>query len=116
MGIVRQELDVQREASVFSNEIQRVEAPATEVFHEGQHVRIRMRRRLDERSVMIPLRNGFPLYASDRTAQCFTVLDSCGRRVASAIRLRDFGLHLMFDKPAASGDYFIRTQGPVGRA
>lgn len=116
MGVGRQELDVQREASVFPKKIHQDEAPATEVFHEGQHVRIRVRRRLDERSVMIPLRNGFPLYASDRTAQCFSVLDSCGRRVASAIRLSDFGLHVMFDKPAASGDYFIRTQGPVGQA
>ncbi len=116
MSVRELELDVQREASVFPKEIQRFEAPATEVFHEGQHVRIRVRRRLDERSVMIPLRNGFPLYASDRTAQCFSVLDSCGRRVASAIRLRDFGLHVMFDKPATSGDYFIRTQGPLGQA
>lgn len=116
MGVGERQLDVQREASVFPKEIQGVEASATEVFHEGQYVRIRVRRRLDERSVLIPLRNGFPLYASDRTAQCFSVLDSCGRRVASAIRLRDFGLHLMFDKPASSGDYFIRTQTPMGRA
>jgi len=116
MSIGERQLDIKRNTSVFSEDIQGVEAPAIEVFHEGQHVRIRVRRRLDERSVMIPLRNGFPLYASDRTAQCFTVLDSCGRRVASAIRLRDFGLHVMFDKPAASGDYFIRTQGPVGQA
>lgn len=111
-----QELDARQEASVFSNQIQGLSTSITEVFHEGQHVRIRVRRRLDERSVMIPLRNGFPLYASDRTAQCFTVLDSCGRRVASAIRLRDYGLHLMFDKPAVSGDYFIRTETPVGQA
>ncbi len=116
MSVGERHMDVQRETSVFSKKIQGVDAPVTEVFHEGQHVRIRVRRRLDERSLMIPLRNGFPLYASDRTAQCFSVLDSCGRRVASAIRLPEFGLHVMFDKPAASGDYFIRTQGPVGRA
>ncbi len=116
MSVGERQLGIQRKASIFPQETQRLEAPVTEVFHEGQHVRIRVRRRMDERSMMIPLRNGFPLYASDRTAQCFSVLDSCGRRVASAIRLSDFGLHLMFDKPAASGDYFIRTQGPVGQA
>lgn len=116
MSVGERQLDVEIGTPVFPKEIQEVEVSATEVFHEGQHVRIRVRQRLDERSMMIPLRNGFPLYASDRTAQCFSVLDSYGQRVASAIRLTDFGLHVMFDKPAASGDYFIRTQGPVGRA
>lgn len=116
MGVGETQVDVKRKTSVFPQEIQGVEAPVAEVFHEGQHVRIRIRRRLDERTAMIPLRNGFPLYATDRAAQCFSVLDSCGRRVASAIRLRDFGLHLVFDKPASSGDYFILTQTPMGRA
>ena len=103
-------------ATVFSNEFQDVERRDAEIYHEGGHVRIRVTRRLDERALSIPLRNGFPLYASDRTAQCFTVLDSHGRRAASAIRVRDFGLHVMFDAPPMGGDYFIYTQTPVGRA
>lgn len=105
-----------RGATVFSNEFQDVKRQDAEIYHEGRQVRIRITRRLDERAVTIPLRNGFPLYAPDRTAQCFTVLDSHGRRVASAIRIRDFGLHLMFDAPPVDGDYFIHTQTPVGRA
>lgn len=105
-----------RGATVFSNEFQDVKRRDAEIYHEGDHVRIRITRCLGERAVTIPLRNGFPLYASDRTAQCFTVLDSHGRRTASAIRVRDFGLHVMFDAPPVEGDYFIHTQTPVGRA
>ena len=116
MGIGEQRLDQRRGASVFSKEIQAVEGPVAEIYHEGRQVRIRVTRRLDERALMIPLRNGFPLYAPDRTAQCFTVLDSHSRRVATAVRVRDFGLHVMFDQPPVKGDYFIHTQTPVGRA
>lgn len=116
MEFGEQHLERRVGTSVISKKIQLVEGPATEVYHEGCHVRIRVTRRLDERAVMIPLRNGFPLYATDRTAQCFTVLDSRGCRVATAVRIRDFGLHLMFDTPPTGGDYFIHTQTPVGRA
>ena len=116
MGIGEQQVERRRGASVFSKEIQAVNGPEAEIYHEGRQVRIRVTRRLDERVVLIPLRNGFPLYASDRTAQCFTVLDSHSRRVATAVRVRDFGLHVMFDQPPTGGDYFIHTQTPVGRA
>ena len=116
MSVSEHQLNRARGATIFSNEFQDVKRRDAEIFHEGGHIRIRITRRLDERAVSIPLRNGFPLYASDRTAQCFTVLDSCGRRAASAIRVRDFGLHVMFDSPPMDGDFFIHTQTPVGRA
>lgn len=87
-----------------------------EVFHEGRQVRIRLNQPHHDRVLMIPLRNGFPLYASDRAAQCFVVLDGFGRRIANAIRLPDYGLRLVFDNPPKPGDYFIRTQTPIGRA
>ncbi len=116
MGIGEQQVGQRRGASLISKEIQAVDRPVAEIYHEGRQVRIHVTRRLNERAMMIPLRNGFPLYASDRTAQCFTVLDSYSRRVASAVRIRDFGLHVMFDSPPARGDYFIHTQTPVGRA
>ena len=87
-----------------------------EIFHEGRQVRIRLNKARQDRVMMIPLRNGFPLYAPDRAAQCFSVIDCMGRRVALAIRLPDFGLRLTFDHVPASGDYFIRTYTPVGRA
>ena len=116
MGVGEHQLDKRRGASVFSNEFQDVERPASQVFHEGGRIRIRITRPLDERAVTIPLRNGFPLYAADRAAQCFSVLDSQGRRAAAAIRLPELGLHVMFDTPPGDGDYFIRTQAPVGRA
>lgn len=87
-----------------------------EIFHEGRQVRIRLNRALEGQAIMIPLRNGFPLYAPDRVAQCFSVTDCTGRRVALAIRITNFGLRLTFDHPPASGDYFIRIYTPVGRA
>lgn len=116
MGLRERQVEQQRGASVVSDEFQSFEGPAAEVYHEGSQVRIRVKRRLDQRALVIPLRNGFPLYAADRTAQCFTVLDSQARRAATAIRVPDFGLHVMFDTPPVSGDYFILTQTPVGRA
>ena len=87
-----------------------------EIFHEGRQVRVRLNRASEDRAIMIPLRNGFPLYAPDRMAQCFSVTDCTGRRVAIAIRFAVFGLRLTFDLLPASGDFFIRTYTPVGRA
>ena len=116
MGLSEQNLKPRQDTAVFSQKNQDVVGHVAEVFHEGQQVRIRVCQRRDERAMMIPLRNGFPLYATDRSAQCFTVIDSQARKVASAIRIRDFGLHLMFDHPPARGDYFILTQTIVGHA
>lgn len=87
-----------------------------EIFHEGRQVRIRLNKARRDRVLMIPLRNGFPLYAPDRAAQCFSVIDCTGLRVALAIRLPDYGLRITFDHAPASGDYFIRTYTPIGRA
>ena len=89
---------------------------SVEVFHEGRKVRLRITGSDEGRVVMIPLRNGFPLYAADRTAQCFSVTDVHGARVGVAIRLPDYGVRAVFDRPPAPGDYFIRTQTPFGRA
>ena len=90
--------------------------PDAEVFHEGRHVRIRLNKAAADRVVMIPLRNGFPLHATDRAAQCFSVIDALGRRVAFAIKLPDYGLRLVFDRSPVAGDYLIRTQTRVGTA
>jgi len=116
MSVGERHLENQPGTAIFSNEFQCVEQPGNQVFHEGGQVRIRITQPSDERVMVIPLRNGFPLYAADRAAQCFSVLDSQGRRTAAAIRLPEIGLHLMFDQPPVGGDYFIHTQTPVGRA
>ena len=116
MSVGEQHLERQPGAAVFSKETQYVERSGNQVFHEGGQVRIRIAQPTGERALVIPLRAGFPLYATDRTAQCFSVLDSHGRRTAAAIRLPEIGLHLMFDEPPAHGDYFIHTQMGVGRA
>ncbi len=116
MDIGERQTEFQSEKSVYSQEFQDITTPAAAVFHEGRQVRIRLQRRLEDRSLMIPLRNGFPLYAADRTAQCFSVIDASGRRVAFAVRIPDFGIRLVFDSAPSSGDYFIRTQTPYGRA
>ncbi len=116
MSVGEHQVDSTRGAAVFSVEFQCVRERDAEIYHEGGRVRIKITRRLETRAVTIPLRNGFPLFAPDRTAQCFTVIDSHGQRTATAVRVKDFGLHVMFDMPPADGDYFIHTQMPVGRA
>ena len=116
MDIGERQTDFQSENAVYSQEFQDITAPAAAIFHEGRQVRIRLQRRLEDRALMIPLRNGFPLYAADRTAQCFSVIDASGRRIALAVRIPDYGIRVVFDKAPSCGDYFIRTRTPYGRA
>ena len=116
MSLSEQHLERQPGAAVFSKETQYVERSGNQIFHEGGQIRIRIAQPTGERAMVIPLRESFPLHATDRAAQCFSVLDSHGRRTAAAIRVPDIGLHLMFDEPPAHGDYFIHASKGVGRA
>lgn len=86
------------------------------VTHLGSMVCITTSSSYLNEAVKIPLRNGFPLHASDRRSPIFSLLAEDGCRAGHAVMVRDAGLMVYFDRLAQSGHYFIRNASPVGQA
>ncbi len=86
------------------------------VTHLGSMVCITTSSSYQNEAVKIPLRNGFPLHASDRRSPIFSLLTEDGCRAGHAVMVRDAGLTVYFDRLAQSGHYFIRNDPSVGQA
>ncbi len=86
------------------------------ITHLGSMIGITTSTSHHSEAVLIPLRNGFPLQASDRNSPIFSLMNENGCRAGHAIKVKDFGLVVHFDGLAPSGHYFVRNSSPVGRA
>ncbi len=86
------------------------------ITHLGSMIGITTSTSHQSEAVLIPLRNGFPLQASDRNSPIFSLMNENGCRAGHAIKVKDFGLLVHFDGCAPSGHYFIRNGSPVGQA
>ncbi len=91
-------------------------ATGPKITHLGSMICITTSSSYQNEAVKIPLRNGFPLHASDRRSPIFSLLTEDGCRAGHAVMVRDAGLMVYFDRLAQSGHYFIRNATPVGQA
>lgn len=101
---------------VSAPEVQSVADTSPAITHLGATVCITTATPYQGEAVMIPLRNGFPLYANDRTSPVFCLLTDDGCRAGHVIKIKDFGLRVHFDGLAGPGHYFIDNNSPVGQA
>ncbi len=86
------------------------------ITHLGSMVCITTSSSYKNEAVKIPLRNGFPLHASDRRSPIFSLMAEDGCRAGHAVMVKDTGLLVHFDDLAPSGHYFVRNSSPVGQA
>ena len=86
------------------------------VIHEGSRICIRTYEFYRGEAVMLPLRNGFPIYSNDRVSPIYCLHSDAGVRVGHAIKLEGYGLRVYFDSAAPPGDYFFLTSTVSGRA
>ncbi len=86
------------------------------VLHEGHSIVIDIPTGLKRDTVMLPLRNGFPIHASDRLAPVFALYNHFHEVVGLAMKIRGFGLSVHFHKPVPGGRFYFHISGPVGAA
>ncbi len=86
------------------------------ITHLGSTVCITTSSNYQNESVVVPLRNGFPLHACDRRSPIFSLMSEDGCRAGHAVMINKSGLLVHFDDLAPSGRYFVRNSSPVGHA
>ncbi len=77
------------------------------VSHEGKQIYIRTAVCYRQEGILIPLRNGFPLFNTARSAPVYSLLSSEGLRVGTVVKVEAIGLYAYFDTVAPPGRYFI---------
>ena len=86
------------------------------VLHEGHSIVIDIPAGTKRDTVMLPLRNGFPIHAADRHAPVFALYNHFHEVVGLAVKIPGFGLSIHFHKPTAGGRFYFPISGPVGTA
>ena len=86
------------------------------VLHEGQSIIIDVPAGAKRDSLMLPLRNGFPIHAKDRQAPVFALYNHFHEVVGLALKIPGFGLSVHFHKPVPGGRFYFQISGPVGAA
>ncbi len=86
------------------------------VLHEGHSIVIDIPTGAKRDAVMLPLRNGFPIHASDRQAPVFALYNHFHEVVGLAVKISDFGLSVHFHNAIPGGRFYFSISDPVGTA
>ncbi len=86
------------------------------VLHEGRSIVIDIPTGPRRDTIMLPLRNGFPIHATDRQAPVFALYNHFHEVVGLAVKIPGFGLSVHFNKPVPGGRFYFQISGPVGAA
>ena len=89
---------------------------APTVLHEGRSIVIDLPMGAKRSAVMLPLRNGFPIHATDRNAPVFALYNHFHEVVGLAVKIVGFGLSVHFNRPVPGGRFYFQISGPVGAA
>lgn len=86
------------------------------VLHEGHSIVIDMPVGAKRDTLVLPLRNGFPINVTDRQAPVFALYNNFHEVVGLAVKIPEFGLSVHFHKPVPGGRFYFQISGPVGVA
>lgn len=101
-------------AADYATQIARRSGPT--VIHEGHSIVIDVPMGVSRDTVMLPLRNGFPIHATDRHAPVFALYNHFHEVVGLAVKIPGFGLSVHFNKPVPGGRFYFSISGAVGTA
>ena len=102
--------------SVSEYEVQETRRSAPSVLHEGHSIVIDIPTGVKRDTVMLPLRNGFPIHATDRHAPVFALYNHFHEVVGLAMKIPGFGLSVHFHKAIPGGRFYFPIGGHVGAA
>lgn len=104
--------EAQNTASRYKLQNRRQAEPT--VRHEGHSILIDIPMGVQRDTLMLPLRNGFPIHAADRHAPVFALYNHVHEVVGLAVKIPGFGLSVLFHKAISGGKFYFPVSGPVG--
>ena len=94
----------------FADQTRRTDA-APKVLHEGRSIVIDVPKGVERGSFMAPLRNGFPIHATDRNAPVFALYNHFHELTGLALQIPGVGLSVHFNKPVSGGRFYFQLSG-----